>query len=387
MLGKASYLKKLTSKMQFRSVEVGEKMEGSSPPSVFIGNFGYPKVYVGPMITPEFGDTSFLDFPEAWIPTNRTPEDIVQFRLQLVRGKETVGIKDLNNTLVQKLQEISLSDKSIVADAEFKTKPRGVTFNDDHQPFGPSAQLKEFNIENTKWEQHLEKVYYDTDHKSSGAMVDLYRDGLTFTQIQKALSVGTMGIGKNRRLVPTRWSITATDDTLGKHLLADVRYSEILETYEVYEFETLRNKFVILFTPTPWQYEFMEAFIHVVGNEEVIFSDWEPFQGRTTYSEVGGCYYAVRFASAEKLSFRKKQAGVIVFRESYQGYIPLGVFTCRETARHALAQKPLEFSDMKSALAHISTRVKLPLKRFMESGSLLAEVSRRRQMLLSAYDR
>lgn len=387
MPGKAAYLKKLTSKMQFRSVEVGEKMQGSSPPSVFIGNYGYPKVFVGPMLTPEFGDTSFLDFPEAWIPTSRTPEDIIQFRLQLVRGKEIAGVADLDNKLVKKLQEISLSDKSIIADAEFKTKPRGTTFHQDHQPFGPSAALKEFNIENTRWEPHLEKVYYDTDYRSADAMVDLYKEGLNFTQIQKALSVGTMGIEQNRKLVPTRWSITATDDTLGKHILEDVRYNEIAETYEVYEFETLKNRFVILFTPTPWQYEFMEAFIHVMGEEEVIFSDWEPFQGRTTYSEVGGCYYAVRFACAEKLSFRKKQAGVVVFRESYQGYIPLGVFTCRETARHALAQKPLEFSDMKSAIAHISTRIVLPMKRFLDSGSLLREISKHKQMLLSAYAR
>jgi len=108
-IGKGAFLRRLTSRIQMRSVEVGEKLDGTSPPSVFIGKAGYPRVYVGPMITPEAGDTSVLDTPEAWIPQNRSQEEIIRFRLDLVRGKHRVGIKDLDNRLVQKLQEISLA--------------------------------------------------------------------------------------------------------------------------------------------------------------------------------------------------------------------------------------------------------------------------------------
>ena len=176
-----------------------------------------------------------------------------------------------------------------------------------------------------------------------------------------------------------------TDDTLGKHLLEEVKYFEPIDRYEVYEFEALNNRFLILLMPTTWQYEFMEAFIHVMGNEELIFGDWEGFKGRKTYAEIGGCYYAVRFACAEKLKFRRKQAGAVVFREAYEGYIPLGVFTCRETARNALMQKPLEFSDMKSALNHISTRLQLPISKFHDTSRLLKELKRGRQQLLSSY--
>ena len=39
-------------------------MDGASPPSVFVGRFGYPKVSIGPMIPPFHGDTSLLDTPE-----------------------------------------------------------------------------------------------------------------------------------------------------------------------------------------------------------------------------------------------------------------------------------------------------------------------------------
>lgn len=385
MVGKAVYLKKLTSKLHFRSIAVGTSIEGTSPPAAFIGSWNYPKVYVGPMLTPQFGDTSLLDTPEAWIPTEKTPEDIVQFRLQLVRGKEPVKIHDLDHKLVQKLQEISLASTSVESEAEFKNKPRGFFFNEEHQPFGPSAALRSFGIGNVHWQDDMEKVYYDTDLKAGEAVVQLYKEGLQFTEIQKAFSVGTMGLRRNRKLVPTRWSITAVDDTLGKHFLEEVRHYELLEGYEVYEFEALNNYFAILFTPTPWQYEFLEAFIHVMGEEEVIFSDWEGFHPRTTYASIGGCYYAVRFACTEKLRFRRKQAGAIIFREAYPGYIPLGVFTCRETARHALTQKPKEFSDLKSALNYISTRLRLPFSKFHQQSALLKETMQYRQMQLARY--
>ena len=42
-------------------------LAGSSPPSVFVGRVGYPKVDVGPMIPPRFGDTHLLDTPEEWV--------------------------------------------------------------------------------------------------------------------------------------------------------------------------------------------------------------------------------------------------------------------------------------------------------------------------------
>ncbi|MEM3173248.1 MAG: hypothetical protein QXE82_06875, partial [Candidatus Nitrosotenuis sp.] len=43
-----------------------DSISGSSPPSVFVGSFGYPKVGVGPMVPPIHGDTSLLDTPERW---------------------------------------------------------------------------------------------------------------------------------------------------------------------------------------------------------------------------------------------------------------------------------------------------------------------------------
>ncbi|MDX1373144.1 MAG: hypothetical protein R3321_11770, partial [Nitrososphaeraceae archaeon] len=36
-------------------------LEGASPPSVFVGHYGYPKVNLGPMAPSLHGDTRILD--------------------------------------------------------------------------------------------------------------------------------------------------------------------------------------------------------------------------------------------------------------------------------------------------------------------------------------
>ena len=53
-----------------------EILSGATPPSVFVGRYGYPKVKVGPMVPPLHGDTTILDKPEMWL--GKSIEDIVQ---------------------------------------------------------------------------------------------------------------------------------------------------------------------------------------------------------------------------------------------------------------------------------------------------------------------
>ena len=120
---KGAYLKKLTSRMPMRSVSVSKELEGSTPPSVFIGSWNYPKVYAGPMLATFQGDSEVMDSPESWIPGQKTTEEIVGFRLNLVRGKRQVGIFDLEDRMVSKLQEISLAERSIDSEARFSSEP------------------------------------------------------------------------------------------------------------------------------------------------------------------------------------------------------------------------------------------------------------------------
>ncbi len=383
--GKEAYLKKLTASMYIPSHEMGMEIDGSSPPSVFVGSWNYPQVFAGPMIAPLHGDTMIMDQPESWLPEKKTQEEIIRYRLNLVRGKQKVKVTNLNDRFIGKLRDIALSSRSLESQAEFQQAPRGVTFSPDHAPFGPSASLQRLDIEDSRWEQHLEKAYYDDDLRAAEAVARLHERGLPFSSIEKAFSLGCFGTGKRRRLVPTRWAITACDSALARRLLQNVRAYEPIDCCQVREFSSLNNYYAVLLLPTAWQYEWMEAFLHILGREELIFSDYENNGGKKGYSRVGGCYYSCKMAVLDALAREKKQAGAIVLREAYPGYVPLGVFNVRENVRNAMRQPGQEFESMKTALQYISARLELPIKRFIEQSDLLQEQMRSRQTTLSCF--
>ncbi len=386
MIGKGAYLKQLSAATtQMKSVAVGRELAGSSPPSVFIGSWNYPDVFAGPMIAPMHGDTAIMDMPESWITGSKTQEQIIGYRMNLVRGKRVVNAADLDNRFVGKLQEISLSNASIESEVSFLSQPEGMSFSEEHTPFGPSAPIERFEITSGKWDRNLEKVYYDTDLKSAEAVVDLHKQGVPFSSIQKAFSVGTMGRGRGRHLVPTRWSITACDTMIGDRLLNEVKKYPVLDTWRVHEFSSLHNNYAVILLPTGWQYEWSEAFLHVLGNEELVFSDYEGTRKKTEYSPLGGCYYSCKMAVLEALAQERKQAGAIILREALQGYVPLGVFNVRENVRSAMRQPAQEFEDIRSAISSIAGNFTLPMKRFIEEGTLLKNTLRERQCTLRDF--
>lgn len=383
---KYAYLKQITKQLyNMKSTKVDKQLDGTTPPSVFIGTYNYPKVFAGPLLAPSYEDSAIMDNPEAWVNNSTTQQEIISYRLNLVRGKQTIGITDLENNYIEKLQEISMASKSIASEAEFNKKPRGMTFSAENAPHGPSAVLKKFDIDNVKWDHQLEKTYYDTDLKAADAVEILHDKDIPFSQIQKAFSVGTMGVKDNRKLVPTRWSITAVDTTIADRLLDKVKYYSQLDTYRVYEFSSLNNYYAILEIPSPWQYEWMEAFLDINGKGTMIFTDYENNKGKKEYSRVGGCYYTAKMAILEQLERDKLQAGCIVFREADENYIPLGVFNVRENIRHAMSSPYKEFETLTNALDYIETKLKLTVKDFRMAGDLLDDIIKHRQTTLDQF--
>ena len=384
--GKEAYLKKLTANMYFPSQDVGKELDGSTPPSVFIGSWNYPKVYAGPMIAPQHGNTTIMDRPESWIPEKKTQEEIIRYRLNLIRGKRSVKVTQLENPFIDKLRDISLSTSSIESEVEFGHAPKGMSFSDEHTPFGPSAPLERFDIDNARWDQDLEKVYYDGDLLAADAVVDLHQKGLPFSSIQKAFSVGAMGTKKRRRLVPTRWSITACDSTLGNRLLQKVRDYDVIERCEVREFASLNNYYAVMLLPTAWQYEWMEAFLRIMGNEELIFSDFENNGGKKGYSRVGGCYYSCKMAVLEALAAREEAGRSDHPEGSVQRICSFGCLQCQREREECYA--PTNHWSLKTCLAalgHISTKLELPVKRFISQSDLLREQLKSRQTTLSSF--
>ena len=382
---KNAYLEKLTEKIKMNSVDVGKDLDGSTPPSVFIGRWSYPKVYAGPMMVPQLGDTYIMDSPEQWISNNKTQEDIITYRMNLVRGKQLIDIKDVENPFVEKLQDISLASKSSDSEATFGSKPTGASFNEEITPHGPSAIIEKFDIDAVRWDKQLEKSFYDTDLKARDAVMNLHNKDVPFSAMQKAFSVGAFGLKKNRRLVPTRWSITACDSTIADTLLKEVRHYPIMDSHRVYEFSSLNNYYAIILTPTEWQYEWFEAFIKVLGGEEMMFSDYETNTNKTEYSCVGGCYYSAKMAVLDHLAKLKLQSGVIILREAYSGYIPLGVFNVRENIKFAMSGDYKEFESLKESLVYCGTKLKIPISKYVKQSNLLKELLHSKQTTLDNF--
>ncbi|KYK24460.1 hypothetical protein AYK24_06135 [Thermoplasmatales archaeon SG8-52-4] len=351
---------------------------GSSPPSVFVGRIGYPKISIGPMIPPIMGDTSIIDTPELWL--DKTIDDIVDFRSLLIRGKHVVDIYDVESSdkIVEYTKELALSKNSVFSEAIFSKKPSGrIAFYDEAQPHGPSAPLIKFDITNPKYEQNIEKAYYDTDLKAKNAVFDLYKNGVKVSKIQRAFSVGAFGVKKYRKFVPTRWSITAVDSTLGETLMENTKTYPWINDFRVYYHNQFDNRWAILMMPSEWQYELIEAWYpkttwNPYGRGISIFNSYEFYKGRTTYAEIGGCYYSARLAINELLNKERRQAGAVVLREAHPGYImPIGVWNVRESVRKALKQPFQKFDTLDQALVFISNRMDIPIQRWIRNSAVL----------------
>jgi hypothetical protein len=369
---KANYFLKSVPLMQ------SEDIAGASPPSVFVGRIGYPYVYAGPLVPPIQEDTSVYDLPEFWF--GKSIDEIVGFRSMLIRGKHRVHVQKFEEAgkIIEKTRELALAVKPVDVELILKKKPRGfILLDDEVQPFGPSAPIRDLIVGNARWDHQIEKAYSDTDLRAAEAVLELYSKGVLVTKIQRAFSVGSFGLEKNRRFVPTRWSITAVDSIISKELMEKVKTFPEISEYRIYESVYLDNIFEVLMLPNAWSYEAIEAWYpgtvwNPSGKNVVMFSDWEGYEGRTTYAEIGGCYYAARLAVCEQLVKEQRQATVIVLREAHPGYImPVGVWQVRENVRNAMHQKPFIFNTLDNALSFIANRFQIPLQQWVMRSELL----------------
>ena len=339
-------------------------LAGSSPPAVFVGRYGYPKVDIGPLLPPEFGDTSVMDKPEMW--TGKSIDEIVDFRFKLVRGKYRIDATDFRKggRIVDSVQELALTEKPVEVEAAFSQKPSGrIILDDEVQPFGPSARMEGFTKGNGRFERNLERNFYDTDLKATDAVVAAYRNGTLISEIQKAFSVGTMGV----------------DDIIGKDLLRTTKYNETIDDFRLYKWNALDNRWAILMMPCTWRFELIEAWYpnttwNPMGKEIDIISDCEFFDGRTEYAHIGGCYYASRMAVNELLIKEGRTAGVVIMREAHPGYImPVGVWNVRENVRTALKTEPMHFDTFDQAWIEIENMMDIKRDTWIRHSGVLTD--------------
>ena len=315
--------------------------QGSSP-SVFIGSFGYPDVRGGPLL---INDT---DHPPEWVRNNLSIDEIVGIRARTIRGNSHLP------RLAGSLQEIALSSLPLDVDVAFE-KPVEFSLNFDGTvaPVGFSGTVKTMDlIGSAKVGRAVDRITSDTDIAATDAAIALNRDGIDVYQIVKLMTAGLLG--KRRRFVPTRWAITAVDDTLSNGLKKEIARFPPLEEIRLFSGEIYGNHIVCILVPGDWKYEMIEVWgKHTLwaGDDEVIVQDREGIT-KCGYSPISGAYYSARLAVCEYLKGIRRSARVVVVRNISNDYwAPLGTWVIREAARKAMGSKPFPCTSLDMAVA------------------------------------
>jgi hypothetical protein len=366
---------------------------GSSPPEIFVGKFNYPNISAG-ILAPdnsesdsernmEFSaqESAELAYPEIWHEKKFSIDTILTNRSKLIYGKFKTEIKAKNNKFTNLMQEVSMAYKSVSTEFFLKKPPAYRLEINKHLPLiGNPAYLENVRLEeNPQIKPKVEYLVSDTENKAVNSILELYKSQIAVTNINKILSAGLLGLKTQRKLVPTRWSITAVDDTISKNLLKNIKYYPEINEILLFHGYYVGNHYEILLLPDKFSFEVMEAYmpgsLWNLQSGTNLSQDYERFNGRKYYADsVTGAYYTMRLALCEYLEKIKRQAYCIVFREERpEYYAPLGVGILRELAREAFNKQPEKFNTIEEALKQSQTRLKLPIKTFTNKSILLKE--------------
>lgn len=366
---------------------------GSTAPTIFVGRSSYPHVSTG-MLSPVGHEERAAEFETSgeWYDRDFSIEDVFQHRTGLVNTsqKTDVGnVADAWNGFLGTQREVAIADRPVDVEVGLDG-PLDVDFSiseaDVSSPTGPRARAKSATLtENPHVPRPVKKTLEDDDWRAEGAMNYLYNRGYDVYDINTILSAGALGETESRRLVPTRWSITAVDDTVGKFLRGSIRNATAVNEVEVYHNTYLGNRFWVLLAPGNWEFELVELKAPgSVWNPDPergmwLAADREGYDGRTSYvTETAGAYYAARLGVLEALDARDRQASVLVIRHVTPDYWgPTGVWQVRETVRNAFESEHGVAESMGSALRGLESNLPVSLARLRRKSTMVAGVQSR----------
>jgi hypothetical protein len=153
---------------------LNREIDGNSPPSIFVGRYGYPKVWVGPMVPPIFGDTSIYGSPERWI--NSSLDEILLMTTKLVYGREKMHVTTPRKEprMYMDILDIAISKYSPEVEMKLDKPPtKYIVFSEDITPFGPSARIDDLSIGTLKIDYRIDKAVSDYDLRAEDAIFHL----------------------------------------------------------------------------------------------------------------------------------------------------------------------------------------------------------------------
>ncbi len=334
----------------------GDLVDGASPPFSLVGEAGYPKVMVGSLISENIYLARLSEDHSALLDMDLSR--IIEIRASLMNLSSRYRIRGQEDRNLEEMRLSAMSSIPVLMEAKVKAAldPR-IKFDGLLAPVGPTARVERIRLEEEpKVPRRVDQLVFDQDVRAFDAAVELYTSGIDVYHITRLLSLGLLGRRDFRKLVPTRWSITAVDSMLGDFLKRKVlslpeHSSEVL----LYRSEFSDNRYRILIVPGPYRLSVVECWLPRglwTGSSAQITTNYEDsMQG---FHLMDGGHYAMRLPILEHLVRIRRQATCVAVREIGPGYYaPVGNWQIREAVRRALSSKPVKFDSLDEAISSL----------------------------------
>lgn len=350
---------------------LGDTLFGATPPEVLVGSKLWPNVTLGPLVPPVSGQEAEKHSNPEFL-YGKSIDEIIALRAQLVRSVFRLNVREARrpNRLLELTRELNISSKPVDTEVKFRKPPKPVLkFDGILAPVGPSGHVSDLEVVgNPVVPKEVESLLSDYDVRTPVAMKELYDAGTPTYYISRLLSIGVLGRTVDRLLVPSRWAITATDASISSYLRGKIQDCDELSEIQLFTETYAGNHYEILLLPSALSYEFVEVWlpesVWTPGAKGIfIGSDGEDWRGKTTFSELGGGYYAMKLPIYEYLHRIKRQAFAFALREVTPEYwAPLGSWKIREALRSAFKTPPKRFKAVEEALKDLTSRIKTPFE-------------------------
>lgn len=330
-----------------------------TPPGIFIGSYNYPAVYAGPMAVAD---------PSSPYPGRnqygKSKDELISLNGNVYRASRSIRVNDLDNPYTSAIQETAMSSGFMDMEMSISRILKGSIDRDasNESPVSSLVEIERLSMSsNPKIPGKVQYLNGDTDLRAEGAVWSLYREGFDVGYLQGVLSSGSLGLAKKRRLVPTRWSITAVDDILYRNMKEILLRNDTIPEIRVFRNSYLGNSFAVILLPHPFSFEMQELWSRgsMWGGSQGAAIDYEFTSGRKGYAgNVGGAYYAARLAVMEYMEKIGRQASAIVLRTIGSEYdTPMGVWVVRETVRHAMESPYTRYDTVDDLIRNENTGI------------------------------
>lgn len=343
------------------------KKQVYSKPFNIVFERNYPNLVIGPGVY-EKKEDAFENSPKEWI--NKDLKKIEEIRGKQIFAYKNYSKIDAKNPKkeIEEIQHLIKSKKE--TEIEINTNDKKINISEKISGINNRGiNLENIKIvENIKVSRIIDKITTDTQIKAKDAIKELFSKTEDVYKIEQLLSMGLLGIKKDRIFVPTRWSITSIDDTLGKEIFSEIKNNPRIDSYKFFKYEFYDNIFYVFLIPSSWGFEMIEF-----KEKQIIACDFEINEPKKEYAyQVTGAYYAARLMVLEYLKSKEKCCKAIVLRDIKPKYTSKGVWVIREALREALKTNETNFFNVDEITKYIIENI--GIKEIMKKSEIIKQI-------------